>query len=663
MSKDSELKDEFDDRYKFADDGWRNYLTEARTDMEMALNAQNTEKEEKAARLVGRALYVINKLGRQIEMLDGYEIRNRHILKYSPVGIEDNEVARQHTALSRQQLSNYDGYDIMSDCFYWGPLVSASNLMEIWRDRDGYMQFSRLGYNQFLLDPMLVKDDLSDMSFYMTGRWIGEDTVKSMMPKDASKIDKIPKGLGASRWDFSNNHTHGLRSRLRMYEEYWRRKTTFIPTVIARLTAEQIPMKDLVERYQGDRRRVEYLIENTKLPDGSPALSKFDKPKHTIKLTTFVDGEIIFDGVNPLEMDDYNVVWFHGVWAPEVDRDELKLQSFIRRNRDPQLARNRKFNQAIDIIDSQLNAYRKVREGALKNIEDAWDTGQGKVMVVKKDFDGTLDDAFRQESAPDINPGLFQLLNVLDKDTTEVGGMNEEIFGSDTKDIPAVLSRQRTGAALTGHGGIFQRFRRAKRQLGKKMLRLNQLWQDPIRVQRMINEMPVDGFYDPEVLHYDCTPTEGVLTESQQEQNYLELKELRSLYPDAAGVITFSDIVEAAPIQARKQLLDRIKQREQQQAEAQKAMQQDQQRMNQLVEAETASKVARAQEDIQDTAESRANTKLLNAKTQVELLNLQNEQVMDMTERLAKVNLMNAQAKAALQNQQGNSQPRRKGRK
>jgi len=179
----------------------------------------------------------------------------------------------------------------------------------------------------------------------------------------------------------------------------------------------------------------------------------------------------------------------------------------------------------------------------------------------------------------------------------------------------------------------------------------------------MINEMPVDGFYDPEVLQYDCTPTEGVLTESQQEQNYLELKELRSLYPDAAGVITFSDIVEAAPIQARKQLLDRIKQREQQQAEAQKAAQEDQQRMNKLVEAETASKVARAQEDMQDTVESRQNTKLLNAKTQVELLNLQNEQVMDMTERLAKVNLMNAQAKAAMQNQQGNSQPRRKGRK
>jgi hypothetical protein len=647
MAKDSELKSEYDEVYKDADCGWRNFLTEARTDTEMFLNAQNSEKEEKAARLLGRALYVINKLGRQIDLLEGYEIRNRHILKYSPVGIEDNEVARQHTAMTRQQLSNFGGYDVMSDCFKWGQLVQGSNLMEIWKDRDGFLRFSRLGYNQFLMDPTFVKDDLSDLPYYLTGRWLSDATVKSMAPEKAGKIDKIPMGHSARRWDFASNHTNGIRSKLRLYEEYWRRKTTFVPTVISRLTAEQIPMKELVDRYQGDKRRVEYLIENAKLPDGSPALSKFDKPKHTIKLTTFVDGEVIFDDTNPLAMDDYNVVWFHGDWAPEVDRDELKLQPFIRRNRDPQLARNRKFNQAIDIIDSQLNAYRKVREGALKNIEDAWDSGQGKVMVVKKDFDGTLDDAFRQENAPSIDAGLFQLLQVLDKDTTEVGGMNEEIFGSDTKDIPAVLSRQRTGAALTGHAGIFQRFRRAKRQLGHKILRLNQIWQDPIRVQRMINEMPTEGFYDEEVLQYDCTPTEGVLTESQQEQNYLELKELRSLYPDAAAVITFSDIIEAAPIQARRQLLERIKQREQQQADAAKQGQQDQERMNRLVEAETAAKVARANEDTSDIIENRANTKLLNAKTETELLNLQNEQIMDMAERMAKVNLMQAQAEAA----------------
>ncbi|GAH26519.1 unnamed protein product, partial [marine sediment metagenome] len=97
-----------------------------------------------------------------------------------------------------------------------------------------------------------------------------------------------------------------------------RRSTKFVPTVISRMTAEQIPFKELVERYNGDTRRVNFLIENAKLLDGSPALSKFDKPQHTIKLTTYVDNEPVFNGDNPLGLDEYNVVWFHGKWVPEV---------------------------------------------------------------------------------------------------------------------------------------------------------------------------------------------------------------------------------------------------------------------------------------------------------------------------------------------------------
>ncbi|GAH15488.1 unnamed protein product, partial [marine sediment metagenome] len=114
MAKDHELKSEYADRYQFADSGWRNFNNEARTDTEMYLNAQNSEKDEKNARMVGRYLYVINKLARQIDLLDGYEIRNRKILRYKPIGVEDDEVSRQHTALTTQQMNLMGGYDVMS---------------------------------------------------------------------------------------------------------------------------------------------------------------------------------------------------------------------------------------------------------------------------------------------------------------------------------------------------------------------------------------------------------------------------------------------------------------------------------------------------------------------------------------------------------------------
>lgn len=657
MSKETEIQDEFDDRYKFSDTGWRGFNTEARTDMEMFLNAQFSEEEYKKAELVGRSLYVINKLARQIDLLHGYEIRNRHILKITPIGGEDNEIARQHTAAITQQMSMFCGYDVMSMCFKYGQLVSGSNLMEIYRDRNGFFRYARLGYNQFLLDPTLTKTTLEDCQYYLTGRWVSDATAKALLPEGADKIKNISAGSGPSRWDFSNNFTHGFRNKLRLYEEYWKRVTSFVPTVISRLTGEQIPFKEVVKRFKGDARRVNYLIENTKMPDGQPALSKFDKPMHRVELTVFVDDVPVYMGDNPLRtgfnpnagtFDDYNVVWFHGGWAHEMDNDALKLQSFIRRNRDPQLARQRRINQAIDIIEAQLTAWRLAKEGALKNAEDAYTSGQGKVLWVDKNFDGNLDEAFKQGQTPDIPPGMFNLLNTLDKDLTEVGGLNEEIFGSDTKDIPAVLSRQRTGAALTGHANIFQEFRAAKQLFGRKQMRLNQLHLDPIRVQRMINEPPTEGFYAPDAANYDCLPTEGLLTANQRESNYLELKEMRTLWPDMATIITPSDILETAPIQASSQIMARIKQREQQQAQAAQQAQQDQARMNRLVEAETAAKIAKAKEDTSDVVENRANIQLLNARTAGEIENLKNEQLLEGAMQIAKLELVQAQTKAAL---------------
>lgn len=651
------LSIERQERYEFARHGWAGFNDEALIDVEMYLGAQNTRKDENFAALTGRPLYVINKMKRQVSLLAGYEIRNRHILKMAPIGGEDSEVARQHTSLITQQMSIFGGYNTMSNCFKMGPLVSGSNLMEIYRDRDGFFRYSRMGHNQFLLDPALRFTDLSDCTFYLTGRYLHNDVVKRLLPQDADEIDKIPVGVGAHRWDHTHNHHYARRHKMRLYEEYWRRKTEFVDTVVSRLTLEEIPYKELVKRH-GDKKRVDFLIENGKLPNGLPALSRFQKPINKVHMTAFVDDEVVWDGENPLKLDDYNVVWFPGEWVPEMDRDELKLQAFVRILRDPQKAKNRRISQVHDLVESQLTTYKVVREGALKDPDDAWKTGQGKVLIVKSGFEGTLADAFYQGVTPDIPQGFFRLLAEVDKQETEVGGMNEEIFGSDTKNIPAILSRQRTGAALTGHQGIFEGYRHSKQQVGRKMARLNQIWQDPIRVQRMINERPVRGFYDEDMLFYDCLPTEGLLTDSQQQTNFNELKEIRQLFPDAAQVVTVSDLIESSNLQQKKKLMDRIKQREQQAQQALAQQQKEQQQMSQLVQAETAAKVARAREDTSDIAENRASIQLKNAQTATEVLNLRNEQMMDLAERVAKVELMQAQAEAARRGS-GGGKPKR----
>ena len=638
--------DELKDRYDYAHAGWYDFLRQAEMAMEMHGSAQWSREEVASAQRTGRSLYTFNKIARQVNLLSGYEIRNRHTLKVSPIGREDDDIARQHTALIMQQLSTVRGYDMMSDAFKWGSLVSGSNILEMYRDRDGFFRFARHGYNQFLLDPGLAYTDLSDCGFYLTGRWLSRESIKSLLPEDADKINKIPAGSGAPRWSHGQEHHFTQNDKKSLMEEYWHRDIKTEEFVLSRMTSQEIRLDELVDRFNGDRNHVERLITESRLPDGRPALSKFSKGVPTIKLSVFVDSELVFDGDNPLGLDDYNVVWFPGEWTHEVSRSDQKLRSFAMNLLDPQRAKNRRINQSIDIIESQLTAYKVLRENALANPEEAWQSGQGKVIIVKERFQGPLQDAFYQGSASDIPPGMFQLLQAIDKEEIEVSGMNDEIFGSDSKDIPGILGRQRTGAALTGHQGIFQGFRSAKQQLGKKMLKANQIWQDPSRVQRMINEPPVQGFYDDRVSDYDCVPVEGTLTDTQQMMFYQELKELKALYPDAAQSISIKDLISAAPIQGKRELLKAIEEKEKQAQQQQQKVVEDERRINNLVEAQTASQIARAKEDISDIQENRANIQLKNVQAVAELADIPRNQMLDLMERVANIENVNAQRDA-----------------
>ena len=640
---------ELQDMYTYCETNWGGYMTEASRDVESYLGAQFTAAEQQSAELLDRNLLVFNKIKRQVKLLSGYEIRNRHMLKISPIGQEDDEVSRQHSAVIAQQLALFGGYDQLSMCFKMGQHISGSNLLEFYKDRNWYMQISRIGYNQHFLDPAITKQDMSDCSFYLTGRYINEETARKLVPLRSRSLPDVTSSSGSSRWSSLQdiNYRHGKRKRL--YEELWENKPIFKKTVISRVSGQDIKYDDLVNNiYQGDKNRADRVIAEAKLPDGTPSLVVVDKPENKVTVKIFVDGTQVFSGPNPLGIDEYNVVWFPGEYFHEVGRSDLKLQPFVRALRDPQKAKNRRINQTIDIIESQLTAYKVVRENSVKNFEVAFESGQGRTVVVKGDADEhPLSEAFDLKMAPDIPAGHFNLLTALDKEETEIGGMNEEIFGSDNAKIPGILARHRTGQALTGHQDIFETFRVAKKLLGRKLLKANQINQDPVRVYRMINEMPVDEFYEIDLCYYDCQSTEGVMTENQQQQLYGEIKDLLSTWPQFAEMLTAEDIFEFLPLQAKKQIREVIGRRQQAREQQQAKMQEDQDRMNRLVEAETQAKIARAQEDTSDVIVNRASTMLKNAQAAGEIANLKNEQITDLAERLARIELMVAQSEAA----------------
>ncbi len=231
----SDLEDEYNRYYQ----GWQNYLREAVTDMEMHLGAQFTGAEQEYAQQNDRTLYAFGKSTRQVSLLSGYEIRNRHLLKIGPVGREDDNACRQHTSLLAWQMSLFFGYEQLSEAFKWGSLVTGSNLFEFWRDRQGLIRFGRRSFNSFLLDPNLSQPDLSDCDGILCGRWLPDAQVKALLPDRTEDIDAIHQTESSPRWNRAPHMTKARRDDSRLYEEWYRRDTRLVPTVVSRMSGAE----------------------------------------------------------------------------------------------------------------------------------------------------------------------------------------------------------------------------------------------------------------------------------------------------------------------------------------------------------------------------------------------------------------------------------------
>ena len=628
MAKDAELKSDYDEAFEIKRTGWERQLKQGMLDLDFYFRAQHTAKEARQAELQGRELYTLDKISRQVNLLHGYEIRNRHILKIGPQGkpsVED-KACSQHTSLLMNLMVMANGYNVLSEAFKWGPLIQGSNLIEIWRDRNIDLQFSRLGWNQFLLNPGLTKTDLSDCGDIAIGRWIDEKRIKFLLPANSDDLEGIPPLTNVSRWDFLQDPVLQNRANRMLMEEWWRRETEFEEMVISRVSGQEIPLKDFTARFaNGDTRAAKRMISETRLPNNAPALSRFSKPNDRIRLTIFVNNRMVFDGDNPLKMRDYNFIWVHGDWCAECPRDDIKLQSHVRRLRDPQRALNRRTNQIYDIIESQAHAVRVVRSKYLRDAEEAYKSGQGVVLQVDDDYPDAmlLEQIFKQMPASDVPAGLFAALEMTDKAETDTGGLNQEIFGSDDKDIPAILAKHRTGQALTGQGGMFQSFRMSKREMGKKTTRLVQLNYPPQKVAQIINEQPVQGFYEENLTRYDCTPVEGLLTDSQQELFFVQLLALREAFPKEAHKIPLSEVAKYSPTPFKPELIEIIQRAEQKQSQIeQRALknQQTQEALNiELIKGNVVANRGIAEERRSQAVENQTDAALNRAKIAAEI--------------------------------------------
>lgn len=594
---------------EFANDTQRimgGYYREAAEDLRFYAGQLLSTAEETKLRNQNRNAYQVNKIRRVINTYSGYERENRVSTVIAPHDEGDEAVAEQLTDVMLYTYDKGDAHIAISDSFTHSLKTGLSVVglsMDYTRDRvNGEIRFWWKPYNAVLIDPYFTKRDLSDAERCATRDLLSKEQVKALLPfVDPKEIDALPTGITDHKFNhfvLNASNLNTAAKNLVTYDQYWVQKSEPVSLVVDMGSGEQVDVTDF------KKEDVDILLfELNSDPDTKVELVKTTKP--TVELHIIVAGELLFVGKDPTGLDTFPFRPMIAFFEPYIDRFDLRIQGFVRSQKDPQRLYNRRMNQVTDWLETRLHTGYKVVNGAVQDPESLLYTGQSRLVVVNKGFDPTTD--VQQLDAADLPPNVLLHMQQLDSDILEVSGVNETQLGVDeggNTQVSGRLAEVRASQGMTGSRGVFDAYEYTLKELGRITMQTIQINYSPEKIARITNQIPPEEFFDPSFGQYDAVVKQAVLTKTQRDAYYYEILRLREL-----GVkIPDSEILDAVPLQAKKKLRELVEQQEQAaQAEAQRIQEQEA-RQSALTEAATQSEIARKEAE---TARARSQAGLL----------------------------------------------------
>ena len=536
------IKD-FGESYERAYQLWNTYYAEAYKDLSFYLGNQWSLEELSYLNNSRRSSFTYNKIRRVINLIQGYQRKNRLSTIISPVENSSEQTADIFTDVIQHTMQRADGYQAISDAFK-GALTTGLSFISPWVDyRDdpvsGDIKYHHDEWNAVILDPFFTKLDLSDCGFVSRRKYLSRTEIISLLPDKEDIINGLSYGARDDKFTYMPYARQWGMQKLLNYTEYWRRKWEIRDVLVDMETGE-------THEWKGDKKRLE-LFKRL-----HPALQLIRKPMPTVELGIIVEGELLYYGKDPWGLDDYPFVPFVAVFEPSYDLYTWKIQSLVRLLRDSQSELNKRRSKMVDLLDSQLNSGWIAKTGAVTNNASLFKTGQGQVIFLKPEAQMT--DIQRIEPAR-IDPSNFQLENEFDRDLIELVGTNAEMFGmadSDKVETAAILSKMRQSAGLINLQDLFDNLRQSQKILGQKTMKLIQANYTPEKIALITKKEITPEFYSGQFTKYDVAVEEGVLTDTQKQEQFIQLMALKQVgmpVPD-------SMVISNSNLHGKQELMD-----------------------------------------------------------------------------------------------------------
>ena len=525
-----------------------------------------------------RKQFNFNRIRPIINMIDGYQRRNRKSTIVVPVENGDAETADQFSKILMWVNQQEGVLETISDSFH-GSLISGMNLLQVWVDYrsdpvSGNIKVDNCSYNSFLIDPYFRKQDLSDCNAIWKRSFITKREAMSLLPAHSQEIMGLwgndnGNGKDGKFQYMPESYDYGMKNLL-TYDEYYYRDYRSQRMLVDSQTGETFEWKSSDE---------DALKQFLKL---YPQVTVIEQDIPTVRLAIVVQGKVMYDGPNPMGIDNYPFVPVFSFYNPQLPYFPWRVTSMVRSLRDPQYLYNRFMVNMADILESQVNSGFIYKENALVDPKDIFLSGNGKGIALKEEA--------QMSDVQKIQPGeasasMFKLAEMFSGELFKVSGANEELMGAAVDDKSGILSMLRQGAGLTTLQILFDQLDRSQKLLGKLMIDIVQSNFTPGKVKRILEQEPTQQFYNKAFGKYDAAVEEGMNTTTQRQMQFAQLLQLREV-----GVMVPDDLLlEASTVQDKKKLVEAV-QRNQQQAQQLQQMQlqasmQEQQARTQLAQA------------------------------------------------------------------------------
>lgn len=538
------IKD-FGESYERAYQLWNTYYAEAYKDLSYYLGNQWSLEELSYLNNQRRSSFTYNKVRRIINLVQGYQRKNRLATVVSPVEDASEATAEVFTDVMQHIMTSTDGYESISDAFK-GALTTGLSFLSPYLDYrsdpvSGDIKFHRDDWNAVIMDPFWTKKDLSDCSFVARRKFLSRTEIKSLLPDKSDVIDALPWGSRDDKFTYLPYARQWGMQKLLNYNEYWRTRWEYKDVLVDMVTGE-------TKEWDGDKARLRLFRQIY------PHIEVIKKPVRCVELGIIVEGELLYYGKDPFGLNDYPFVPFVAVWEPSYDLWTWKCQSLVRVIRDPQTELNKRRSKMVDILDNQLNSGWIAKTNSVSNPTSLYKSGQGQVIFLKPEANMT--DIQRLDS-PGIHPTQFQLEAEFDRDMMENAGVNNELFGmaeNDKIETAGILSKMRQAAGLVNLQDIFDNLRESQKLLGRKVLKLVQLNYTPEKVKLITKKQPTPEFYSKTFSKYDIQIDEGMLTDTQKQSEFVQLTALKAM-----GVqISDEELIDASNLHNKKKIKERI---------------------------------------------------------------------------------------------------------